>query len=177
MLDSAKEACAGSPHEFPDHLVVALKDKSDDEPNRAFLALQDAARSTGGWVGDSAHAVGVGVGNAAEAVSRPFRSVDLDGDGIPDEAQALTAVKSAGGAVAGGAAAATRVFRKVDLDGDGIADEAQALTAAKVAGDRIVGGASAVFGKGASLFQRKKGQTATAAESVEVEVDTEIASE
>ena len=92
VLGSAKEAFPDAPHEFPDHLVVALKDKSDDEPNRAFLALQDAARSTGGWVGDSAHAVGVGVGNAAEAVSRPFRSVDLDGDGIPDEAQALTAV-------------------------------------------------------------------------------------
>jgi hypothetical protein len=32
-----------------------------------------------------------------------FRRVDLDGDGEPDEAQALTAVKNVGGKVAGAA--------------------------------------------------------------------------
>jgi hypothetical protein len=37
--------------------------------------------------------VGSGVTAAARTVSRPFRSVDLDGDGIPDEPQALTAAK------------------------------------------------------------------------------------
>ncbi|WP_205760077.1 hypothetical protein [Arthrobacter sp. PAMC25564] len=34
---------------------------------------------------------------------RPFRSVDLDGDGIPDEPQAIAAVKGVGGAIAGAA--------------------------------------------------------------------------
>jgi hypothetical protein len=47
--------------------------------------------------------VGEGAASAAGALSRPFRSVDLDGDGIPDEAQALTAVKGAASAVAGAA--------------------------------------------------------------------------
>ena len=46
-------------------------------------------------------AVGTGVASAADVVTRPFRSVDLDGDGVPDEPQALTAVKGAGGALAG----------------------------------------------------------------------------
>ena len=34
---------------------------------------------------------------AAGAVSRPFRSVDLDGDGIADEPQALSKLKSVAG--------------------------------------------------------------------------------
>lgn len=38
---------------------------------------------------------------AAGTVTRAFRSVDIDGDGIPDEPQALSAVKGVGGAIAG----------------------------------------------------------------------------
>ncbi len=49
--------------------------------------------------------VWTGVASAADTVSRPFRSVDLDGDGVPDEPQALTAVKGVGGAIAGAAGA------------------------------------------------------------------------
>ena len=45
--------------------------------------------------------LGAGVATAADTVKRAFRSVDLDGDGIPDEPQALTAVKGVGGAIAG----------------------------------------------------------------------------
>lgn len=45
--------------------------------------------------------VGTGLVDAAGAVTRPFRSVDIDGDGIPDEPQALTKVKGVGGALAG----------------------------------------------------------------------------
>jgi hypothetical protein len=33
---------------------------------------------------------------AAGRVVRPFRSVDLDGDGVPDEPAAITAVKGVG---------------------------------------------------------------------------------
>ncbi|PSK61606.1 hypothetical protein B0E53_06494 [Micromonospora sp. MH33] len=56
------------------------------------MALEDAAKATGNWVA-----------NAPGTVTRPFRSVDLDGDGVPDEPQALTAVKGIGGAIAGAA--------------------------------------------------------------------------
>jgi hypothetical protein len=62
-------------------------------PNRALLALESAAQATGDWVRGAATAVGSGVTAAASTVSRPFRSVDLDGDGIPDKPQALTAAK------------------------------------------------------------------------------------
>ena len=80
---------------FPDHLAIEVKERSDqgDEPNRALLTLQTAAHATVGWVGGAATAVGSGVTAAASTVSRPFRSVDLDGDGIPDQPQALTAAK------------------------------------------------------------------------------------
>src|SRR6185295_3230814 len=78
----------------------------------ALAALEDAATATGNWIADtastvgggvatSAVAVGTGVATAAGTVTRPFRSVDIDGDGIPDEPQALTAVKGVGGAIAG----------------------------------------------------------------------------
>jgi hypothetical protein len=52
-------------------------------------------------VSTGAVAAGAGVVSAADAVSRPFRSVDLDGDGVPDEPRALTAVKGIGGVIAG----------------------------------------------------------------------------
>ncbi|MGS2620131.1 hypothetical protein ACVCAH_37570 [Micromonospora sp. LZ34] len=38
-------------------------------------------------------------------MARPFRSVDLDRDGVPDAPHALTAVKGVGGAIAGAAGA------------------------------------------------------------------------
>lgn len=56
-------------------------------------------------------------------------AVDLDGDGVPDEPQALTAAKAAGRVV--------RPFRSVDLDGDGVPDEPLALTAMKGVGKTI----------------------------------------
>lgn len=97
--------------------VKAGPDDDDAEPNRALAALEDAAKATGTWIADAAStvgggvatgaaAVGTGVSTAAGTVSRPFRSVDIDGDGIPDEAQALTAVKGVGTALAGAAGAA-----------------------------------------------------------------------
>jgi len=119
---AARAAFPEVPAEFPEHL--ALQDKTSDaddresEPNRALAALEDAAKSTGSWITEtastvgegvatSASAVGSGVASAAAAVSRPFRAVDVDGDGIPDEPQALAAVKGLGGALAGATGAAS----------------------------------------------------------------------
>ena len=93
VVDAARTAFAEAPSEFPDHLTVpidATAEEEEDEPIRALVALEDAAKATGNWVT-----------NAAATVTRSFRSVDLDGDGVPDEPQALTALKEAGGAIAG----------------------------------------------------------------------------
>jgi hypothetical protein len=102
---------------FPEHLAVNAKDDlnsedSEFEQNRALAAMEDAAKLTGNWIAGTANtvgggvatgavAVGAGVATAADTVTRAFRSVDIDGDGIPDEPQALTAVKGVGGAIAG----------------------------------------------------------------------------
>ncbi|WP_457100172.1 FG-GAP repeat domain-containing protein [Microbacterium sp. P5_E9] len=157
VVAAAQEAFAQPPTHFPAHLSVAMKEKPGkvDEPNRAVLALQEAARSTARVAGGSAHAIGTGVGAAAGTVTRPFRSVDLDGDGIPDAPRALTAVKGAGSKIAGGASAATSPFRSVDLDGDGIPDAPRALTAVRGAGSKIAGGATAVAGKVSNPVKRK----------------------
>ncbi len=111
VVVAAREAFAEAPDEFPPHLAIEIKEKSDenDEPNPALAALQGAARSTGSWLGGSAQAIGSGVGT----VTRTFQSVDLDGDGIPDEPQALTAVKGVGGAIAGGASSAGKAAASV----------------------------------------------------------------
>jgi hypothetical protein len=124
VVDAARVAFADAPDEFPTHLAIPMKAKpeGDDveaEPNRALAALEDAAKATGTWMSDAADAAGAGVVTAAVAVARPFRSVDLDGDGIPDAPQALTAVKGVGGAIAGAAGAvggaATSLFKTKKL--------------------------------------------------------------
>ena len=169
VIDAAKAAFAEAPSEFPDHLAVPIKVKAEeeDEPNRAFVALEDAAKATGNWVTD-----------AADSATRPFRRVDLDGDGDPDEPQALTAVKGVRGAIAGvagtvgagmagganaagsGVAAAagtvTQPFRRVHLDGDGDPDEPQALTAVKGVRGAITGVAGTAGEAVTSLFKPKK---------------------
>lgn len=111
VIEESRRAFAEPPEEFPAHLALAAaKAVSDDdsEGNRAVAALEDAARATGTWFVDAAGTVRVGVSSgvaaagagmvvAAGTVSRPFRSVDLDGDGIPDEPQALSKLKSVAG--------------------------------------------------------------------------------
>lgn len=116
VIVAARAAFADAPNTFPEHLAVDMKDSADAdrdvEQNRALAAMEDAAKLTGNWiagtastvggsVATSAVAVGTGVASAADTVTRVFRSVDIDGDGIPDESQALTAVKGVGGAIAG----------------------------------------------------------------------------
>jgi hypothetical protein len=119
VINAAHEAFAEAPDEFPAHLALPAKgthdaDDDDDDPNPALVALEDAAKATGTWIADTAGtvrdgvvtgaaAVGTGIASTAGTVARVFRSVDVDGDGIPDEPQALTAVKGVGGAIAGAA--------------------------------------------------------------------------
>ena len=106
VVNAAQSAFPEPPGTFPAYLDVPAKpEKADNDPNRALEALEDAAKAVGAGVSIGAVAVGTGVASAADVVTRPFRSVDLDGDGVPDEPQALTAVKSAGGAIAGAAGA------------------------------------------------------------------------
>jgi hypothetical protein len=106
VVDAAQSAFPGAPDTFPAYLDIPAKpETADDEPNRALEALEDAAKAVGAGVSTGAVAVGTGVASAADVVTRPFRSVDLDGDGVPDEPQALTAVKGVGGAIAGAAGA------------------------------------------------------------------------
>lgn len=134
VVEASLTAFAEAPKSFPDYLdVPARTEKFDDESSRGLEALENAAKAVGAGVGAGAAAVGTGVTTAAGAVTRPFRSVDLDGDGVPDEAQALTVAKG----VATAAGAVTRPFRSVDLDGDGVPDEPQALAAAKGVGNAI----------------------------------------
>lgn len=124
VVDAARVAFADAPDDFPAHLAIPVKTKPEDddveaEQNRALAALEEAAKATANWISDAANAVGTGVATAAGAVARPFRSVDLDGDGIPDAPQALTAVKGVGGAIAGAAGtvggAAASLFRTKKL--------------------------------------------------------------
>jgi hypothetical protein len=111
VVNAAHSAFPDAPGTFPAHLDVPAKpEKVDSEPNTALEALQDAAKAVGAGVSTGRAAVGTGVASAADVVTRPFRSIDLDGDGVPDEPRALTAVKGVGGAIAGAA----------DTVGDGV---------------------------------------------------------
>lgn len=104
LVNAARSAFSDAPDTFPAYLDVPTKpEKADSEPNRALEALDDAAKAVGAGVSTGAVAVGTGVTSAADIVTRPFRSVDLDD--VPDEPQALTAVKGVGGAIAGTASA------------------------------------------------------------------------
>ncbi|WP_426976349.1 hypothetical protein ACQCSU_16525 [Pseudarthrobacter sp. O4] len=119
VIVAARTAFADAPDMFPEHLSVPLEAGSDDrdvDQNRALAAMEDAAKVTGNWIAGTASTVGggvatgavtvgAGVATAADTVTRAFRSVDIDGDGIPDEPQALSAVKGVGGAIAGTAGA------------------------------------------------------------------------
>lgn len=128
VVKASRLAFAEAPDNFPEHLSAAALAKAEEErePNRALSALEDAAKTTSEWVAA-----------AADKSTRVFRSVDLDGDGIPDEPQALTALKGAGGAIGGAVSSGSRAFRSVDRDGDGIPDEPQALSALKGARDGV----------------------------------------
>lgn len=97
---AAQSAFSEAPTAFPDALDVPAKtEREEEEPNRALEAMEDAAKAVGAGVSAGALAAGTGVAAAAGVVSRPFRNVDLDGDGVADEAQALTVMKGVGNAL------------------------------------------------------------------------------
>ncbi|WP_377639287.1 hypothetical protein [Oryzobacter terrae] len=130
VVAASRSAFEEAPPAFPDHLGVPTKpERVDDQPNRALEALDDAAKAVGAGVSTGAAAVGTGAVTAAGVVTRPFRWVDRDGDGVPDAPHVLTAAKAAGRVV--------RPFRSVDLDGDGVPDEALAVTAVRGVGKTI----------------------------------------
>jgi len=119
VIASARKAFSEAPSAFPEHLAVPPVDAedSDEEGGSALSALEDAARATGTWFSDTAGtvgggvargagALGSGVAEAASSVTRPFRATDLDGDGVVDQAQALSVVKNAKGAIVGAAGSA-----------------------------------------------------------------------
>ncbi|MBU5423414.1 hypothetical protein KQI48_12125 [Cellulomonas hominis] len=91
----------------------ALEDFRKPEPasaetSRAVVALQAAATSVSGF--------GEGAWDTVNPAADVFRSVDLDGDGVPDEARALTAAKGAGAvlqvAAAGASGTVGAAFRR-----------------------------------------------------------------
>jgi hypothetical protein len=154
VVKAARLAFPVSPADFPEWLHEYTKaERGAPEPSRAAAAMQAA----GGNVKEFGEDVWDKLGAATEA----FRSVDLDGDGIPDEARALTAVKRAGSAASAVGGRAVDAFRAVDLDGDGVPDESRAASAAKGAGNAVAGAAAAMGGKAASLFRLKASRRET----------------
>ncbi|UWF77283.1 MULTISPECIES: hypothetical protein [Microbacterium] len=159
VVKAAHVAFPETPTEFPEWLLDYEKPQAGPaEPSRAAQALEAAA--------SSAKDFGENVWGKVSEIADVFRPIDLDGDGIPDEARALTAAKRAGSAVVGTASKTAEAFRHVDLAGDGIPDEARAVTAVKNAGSAIAGFADGARGKAASLFSGRRKPT-TDAESGE----------
>lgn len=67
-------------------------------PTRSKAAITALEGATEATEATGAAGGGDGMASAAGAVTRSFRSVDIDGDGIPDEPLALTKFKGIGGA-------------------------------------------------------------------------------
>jgi len=96
VVKAARLAFPMPPTDFPEALLDFQKPEPEIvEPSRAVKALQSAA--------DNVSDFGEAVWDKATDVVDVFRSVDIDGDGVPDEARALTAAKRAGSAITGAA--------------------------------------------------------------------------
>lgn len=102
VVEVADQMFTDTPEVFPQHLSIPdASEVEEKEPNKALAALEDAAKTAGNKMSTGSAVAAKGVRSAAAKVSSPFRSVDLDGDGEPDEAQALTAAKNIKGSVSG----------------------------------------------------------------------------
>lgn len=114
VVKAARLAFPTDPIDFPDGLLDFQKPEPGAvEASRAVKALQSAA--------DNVSDFGEAVWDKATDVVDVFRSVDIDGDGVPDEARALTAAKRAGSAIKGasaGSAGAIGSLFKRKRDGD-----------------------------------------------------------
>lgn len=148
VVKASRLAFPVQPDDFPTWLGDYEKPERVPEPSRASVALDAAAAN--------AKDFGENVWGKVSAATEAFRSVDLDGDGIPDEARALTAIKRAGRGVAGTAGKAADKFRAIDLDGDGVVDEAQVVTSAKEAGRAVAATAEHARGKVRSILGARK---------------------
>ena len=96
VVKAAHLAFPTPPTKFPEALLDFRKaDVGILERSRAARALQSA----GGHLAD----FGEGVWDKATDAAAYFRSVDLNGDGVRNEARALTATKRAGSAIKGAA--------------------------------------------------------------------------
>lgn len=96
VVKAARLAFPMPPTDFPEALLDFQKPEPEIvEPSRAGKALQSAA--------DNVSDFGEAVWDRATDVVDVFRSVDIDGDGVPDEARALTAAKRARSAITGAA--------------------------------------------------------------------------
>jgi len=96
VVKAARLAFPMPPTDFPEALLDFQKPEPEIvEPSRAVKALQSAA--------DNVSDFGEAVWDKATDVVDVFRSVDIDGDGVPDEARALTAAKRARSAITGAA--------------------------------------------------------------------------
>jgi hypothetical protein len=102
VVKAAHFAFPTAPTDFPEALLDFEKPEPEIvEPSRALKALQSAA--------DNVSDFGEAVWDTTTDVVNVFRSVDIDGDGVPDEARALTAVKATGSAIKGAAAGSVGV--------------------------------------------------------------------
>jgi hypothetical protein len=96
VVKAAHLAFPTAPTDFPEALVDFQKPEPEIvKPSRAVKALQSAASNVSDF--------GEAVWDKATDVVDVFRSVDIDGDGVPDEARALTAAKRTGWAIKGAA--------------------------------------------------------------------------
>ena len=96
VVKAARLAFPMPPTDFPEALLDFQKLEPEIvEPSRAVKVLQSAA--------DNVSDFGEAVWDKATDVVDVFRSVDIDGDGVPDEARALTAAKRARSAITGAA--------------------------------------------------------------------------
>lgn len=106
VVEAAREAFGAAPGEFPAALhMAAAAEETPSKPDRALAVLEEAAQKTGNKLAAGGQSIGSGVSKTADTISRPFRRVDLDGDGIVDDPQALAAARNAGQAVASAASA------------------------------------------------------------------------
>lgn len=117
VVTASRSAFSAPPADWPASLAIVDEDGDGvQDPPRALVAMQAAADEAKDFTEDvwgkvsggasaASSAIGSGMSVAAGAVSRPFRRVDVDGDGVPDEPQMLTAAKGVGGAFAGAAGA------------------------------------------------------------------------
>lgn len=118
IVEASHAAFAPPPDAFPAYLEVPAYEPPPVRGNKAAAALDEAARSFGDGVASRASAFGGGATAFADTVSRPFRSVDRDGDDIPDDPQAVAAARELGNAVGAGAASAAGAVRRMFRGGE-----------------------------------------------------------